>query len=74
MPSSSNRLLASLSTDDFDLLAPHLESTRSIRRGRCIACAQRRAIKTIMIAAANGEAGQTTHDDRLRFNHTVKRR
>ena len=25
MPSSSNRLLASLSTDDFDLLAPHLE-------------------------------------------------
>jgi CRP-like cAMP-binding protein len=26
MPSSSNRLLASLSTDDFDLLAPHLES------------------------------------------------
>jgi CRP-like cAMP-binding protein len=26
MPSSSNRLLASLSTDDFDLLGPHLES------------------------------------------------
>ena len=26
MPSSSNRLLASLSTDDFDLLEPHLES------------------------------------------------
>jgi hypothetical protein len=26
MPSSNNRLLASLSTDDFDLLGPHLES------------------------------------------------
>jgi CRP-like cAMP-binding protein len=26
MPSSSNRLLASLSTDDFGLLAPYLES------------------------------------------------
>src|SRR6476660_2144498 len=26
MPSSSNRLLASLSTDDFNLLGPHLES------------------------------------------------
>ena len=26
MPSSSNKLLASLSTDDFDLLEPHLES------------------------------------------------
>jgi CRP-like cAMP-binding protein len=26
MPSSTNRLLASLSTDDFDLLGPHLES------------------------------------------------
>ena len=26
MPSSENRLLASLSTDDFDLLEPHLES------------------------------------------------
>jgi CRP-like cAMP-binding protein len=26
MPSSSNKLLASLSTDDFDLLGPHLES------------------------------------------------
>ena len=26
MPSSDNRLLASLSTGDFDLLAPHLES------------------------------------------------
>jgi hypothetical protein len=26
MPSRNNRLLASLSADDFDLLAPHLES------------------------------------------------
>lgn len=26
MPTSNNRLLASLSTDDFDLLGPHLES------------------------------------------------
>jgi hypothetical protein len=26
MPSSSNKLLASLSTNDFDLLGPHLES------------------------------------------------
>ena len=26
MPSSNNRLLASLSTNDFDLLEPHLES------------------------------------------------
>ena len=26
MPRSSNKLLASLSTDDFDLLEPHLES------------------------------------------------
>jgi hypothetical protein len=26
MPRSSNKLLESLSTDDFDLLAPHLES------------------------------------------------
>ena len=26
MPTGNNRLLASLSTDDFDLLAPHLES------------------------------------------------
>ena len=26
MPSSNNRLLASLSPDDFDLLEPHLES------------------------------------------------
>ena len=25
MPSSNNRLLASLSTNDFDLLGPHLE-------------------------------------------------
>ena len=26
MPTGNNRLLASLSTDDFDLLRPHLES------------------------------------------------
>ncbi len=33
MPSSSNRLLASLSTSDFDLLEPHLESvTLEIRK------------------------------------------
>ena len=28
MPTSNNRLLASLSSDDFDLLEPHLESVR----------------------------------------------
>jgi hypothetical protein len=28
MPSSNNGLLASLSSDDFDLLEPHLESVR----------------------------------------------
>jgi hypothetical protein len=33
MPRSSNRLLESLSTDDFDLLEPHLESvTLSLRK------------------------------------------
>jgi CRP-like cAMP-binding protein len=33
MPSSSNKLLASLSMNDFDLIAPHLESvTLGIRR------------------------------------------
>jgi hypothetical protein len=38
-------------------------SLNSVRIRTGLACAQRRAIKTIMIAAANGEAGQTTHDD-----------
>ena len=33
MPSSSNKLLASLSTNDFDLLEPHLEAvTLGIRK------------------------------------------
>jgi tetratricopeptide (TPR) repeat protein len=43
MPSSSNRLLASLSTDDFNLLGPHLKTvTLGLRKTRKTQQANRR--------------------------------